>query len=180
MRFGAQHADRSNVFARIELLGKTPTRPRVEARANDWHPALASGYPVRLESPDMRLRLPLVCALVLGAGCATQTGRPYAGAEEAAVAEAELELDVPEHGFQVETLGTLIEPGEDIRWCETLRLPGGPNDAYPIDRIEAAGLAATAAPGKGSPWRWLCDKCSDPECEHRLFSALVSRGPTGS
>jgi hypothetical protein len=35
----------------------------------------------------------------------------------------------------------LIEPGEDIRWCETLRLPGGPNDAYPVDRIEAAMTA---------------------------------------
>ena len=23
---------------------------------------------------------------------------------------------------------------------------------------------------------WDCEKCSDPECEHRLFSALASRG----
>ena len=22
-------------------------------------------------------------------------------------------------------------------------------------------------------WQWPCDKCSDPDCEHRLFSALV-------
>ena len=22
-------------------------------------------------------------------------------------------------------------------------------------------------------WRWPCEKCSDPECEHRLFSALL-------
>jgi len=23
-------------------------------------------------------------------------------------------------------------------------------------------------------WRWSCDSCSDPECEHRLFSRLLS------
>ena len=22
-------------------------------------------------------------------------------------------------------------------------------------------------------WKWACDKCSDPECEHRLFTGLV-------
>ena len=25
-------------------------------------------------------------------------------------------------------------------------------------------------------WKWSCDKCSDPECEHRLFSDLVHPG----
>lgn len=34
------------------------------------------------------------------------------------------------------------------------------------------GNAARAA----TPWRWECDKCSDPGCEHRLFGALLSRG----
>jgi hypothetical protein len=24
-------------------------------------------------------------------------------------------------------------------------------------------------------WTWNCDKCSDPECEHRLFTALRGR-----
>jgi nicotinamide riboside kinase len=24
------------------------------------------------------------------------------------------------------------------------------------------------------PWVWSCDKCSDPDCEHRLFSALLT------
>ena len=100
----------------------------------------------------MRPRLLLVTAILLAAGCATQAGQPYAGAEGAEVVDVELELDAPEYGFQVETLGTLIEPGEDIRWCEALRLPGGPNDAYPIDRIEAAmavhgqDLIVSAAP----------------------------------
>ncbi len=25
------------------------------------------------------------------------------------------------------------------------------------------------------PWVWNCEKCSDPECEHRLFSGLLNR-----
>ena len=24
-------------------------------------------------------------------------------------------------------------------------------------------------------WTWSCDKCSDPECEHRLFTSLAAR-----
>jgi nicotinamide riboside kinase len=26
-----------------------------------------------------------------------------------------------------------------------------------------------------SRWRWPCEKCSDPECEHQLFSALLAK-----
>ncbi|MEJ8849720.1 ATP-binding protein [Variovorax rhizosphaerae] len=35
----------------------------------------------------------------------------------------------------------------------------------------------TGAPvrrGAASGWQWPCDKCSDPSCEHRLFSDLVA------
>jgi nicotinamide riboside kinase len=32
---------------------------------------------------------------------------------------------------------------------------------------------AQAAPGRRT-WAWTCDKCSDPACEHRLFSELVA------
>ena len=31
--------------------------------------------------------------------------------------------------------------------------------------------ASTVPQARGS-WRWLCDKCSDADCEHRLFSDL--------
>ncbi|MCE3272206.1 MAG: hypothetical protein K0S57_2603 [Ramlibacter sp.] len=27
----------------------------------------------------------------------------------------------------------------------------------------------------GKPWAWNCDKCSDPACEHRLFTRLVKQ-----
>jgi hypothetical protein len=29
-------------------------------------------------------------------------------------------------------------------------------------------------PVKQGPWVWACDSCSDPDCERRLFSALLS------
>jgi nicotinamide riboside kinase len=43
-------------------------------------------------------------------------------------------------------------------------------------RNALAGLPDPLRPPDTSPrraWTWQCDKCSDPECEHRLFSALV-------
>jgi nicotinamide riboside kinase len=37
------------------------------------------------------------------------------------------------------------------------------------------GLAPPPAgdPGSLRAWKWQCDKCSDPECEHRLFTSLT-------
>lgn len=29
-------------------------------------------------------------------------------------------------------------------------------------------------PGDKRPWVWACDSCSDPDCERRLFSALLA------
>jgi nicotinamide riboside kinase len=37
-----------------------------------------------------------------------------------------------------------------------------------------AAIDASLAPrGEARPWTWQCDKCSDPDCEHRLFRKLV-------
>lgn len=52
-----------------------------------------------------------------------------------------------------------------------------------LDSLSRGLPAAAAAPGRSPAnrqWRWVCEKCSDPECEHRLFSALAPRSPTGS
>jgi hypothetical protein len=27
----------------------------------------------------------------------------------------------------------------------------------------------------GPRWQWTCDKCGDPDCEHRLFTGLGAR-----
>lgn len=43
-------------------------------------------------------------------------------------------------------------------------------------RAEAAEAAdRQRTPGGARTWSWPCDKCSDPACEHRLFSDLVAR-----
>jgi len=41
-------------------------------------------------------------------------------------------------------------------------------------RNALAAIDASLAPRSAvRDWVWQCDKCSDPECEHRLFSRLV-------
>lgn len=37
------------------------------------------------------------------------------------------------------------------------------------------GRARGRADAKPTAWSWPCEKCSDPECEHRLFSDLIGR-----
>ena len=40
--------------------------------------------------------------------------------------------------------------------------------------VLAAGLVAREDDGAEGrrPWTWQCEKCSDPDCEHRLFTRL--------
>jgi nicotinamide riboside kinase len=47
--------------------------------------------------------------------------------------------------------------------------------APPADKIRARGQnrLKTTEEGKASTWQWICDKCSDADCEHRLFRDLV-------
>jgi nicotinamide riboside kinase len=37
------------------------------------------------------------------------------------------------------------------------------------------GIGETGAAPFARPWVWTCDKCSDPDCEHRLFTSLPLR-----
>jgi nicotinamide riboside kinase len=41
--------------------------------------------------------------------------------------------------------------------------------AVSVDKSCASGLFSTQ-----KPWTWNCEKCSDPVCEHRLFSGLLN------
>ncbi|NMM10585.1 MAG: hypothetical protein HHJ16_09960 [Polaromonas sp.] len=34
---------------------------------------------------------------------------------------------------------------------------------------------STRGGGKNSAWAWICDKCGDPQCEHLLLTALLTR-----
>lgn len=79
-----------------------------------------------------------LCLAILAAGCAAESGRSASGNALGDAVSAGLTLAAPARGFQLETLGVMIEPAEDIRWCEAIVLPGGPEDVYYIDRIEIA------------------------------------------
>jgi nicotinamide riboside kinase len=41
---------------------------------------------------------------------------------------------------------------------------------------QAANGPALPEPG-GARWQWVCDKCSDAQCEHQLFSRLLAGTP---
>ena len=44
-----------------------------------------------------------------------------------------------------------------------------------IDATAGSDAGRPAAPEGAATWSWACEKCSDPACEHRLFSDLVAR-----
>jgi nicotinamide riboside kinase len=48
------------------------------------------------------------------------------------------------------------------------------------ERLASALGAIDAVPrfadGAGATWVWNCEKCSDPQCEHRLFTRWVQAG----
>jgi len=73
-------------------------------------------------------------------GCASQTSskEPSEAYEQSENTVSELELALPEDGIQIEIQGNIIEPGDDIEWCEVVRLPGNPEKSYYINRIESA------------------------------------------
>lgn len=42
-------------------------------------------------------------------------------------------------------------------------------------RTSPCAPAKTPTQPKAAPWRWACDKCSDPACEHQLLTDLLAR-----
>ena len=87
--------------------------------------------------------------------------------------------------------------GLDVAWVADGLQRDGPHVREPVDALVRAALAKAGVPyrvvyghgeerlpnaltaitGMRAPaptgtWKWTCDKCSDPECEHRLFTGL--------
>ena len=84
----------------------------------------------------MRLLLSLVIFVV--AACAAEAGSMPSQEDRLAARNIELSLEVPEQGFQVSTVGRFLEPGDELRTCEVVQLPGTADDVYYVGRIEAA------------------------------------------
>lgn len=49
--------------------------------------------------------------------------------------------------------------------------------AQALDAVNPPQPQPTSATRRGgkSAWTWVCDKCSDPSCEHRLLSDLLAQ-----
>jgi len=41
-------------------------------------------------------------------------------------------------------------------------------------RHSPGAMSSPDSAAKTRPWVWVCDKCSDPQCEHRLLSDLLA------
>ena len=86
----------------------------------------------------LRTSLALLSFVILVAGCATQAGAGFDDADEDVLEPVDLALSPPERGLQLTTHPLRVEPGEDIRWCEVVQLPGAPGERLYVDRLELA------------------------------------------
>jgi nicotinamide riboside kinase len=97
--------------------------------------------------------------------------------------------------------GVTLVTGLDLPWVADGLQRDGPHVRSPIDaqvrellgkagigyrvvygtgeerlRNALAAIDASLAPKSAArSWIWQCDKCSDPDCEHRLFTGLTAR-----
>lgn len=86
------------------------------------------------------LPLCFAASTLIAAACASETGTEAPAEAQGARVNAEvsgLALEAPEHGFQVESPGVWIEPGDDVRMCEVIVLPGDEADVYHVNRIQS-------------------------------------------
>ena len=88
-------------------------------------------------------------------------------------------LDLPWQADGIQRDGPAMRERVDARLREVLQREGvGFSMVYGQGPQRLAGALAVLEPGASAiaktsgAWRWLCDKCSDSECEHRLFSDL--------
>jgi nicotinamide riboside kinase len=94
-------------------------------------------------------------------------------------------LDLPWVGDGFQRDGVAMRARVDQRLREVLNQYGivfstvyGKGEARSQSALQAIGYAL-GTPGPDRPrsaWKWPCEKCSDPLCEHRLFSALLDKG----
>jgi nicotinamide riboside kinase len=88
-------------------------------------------------------------------------------------------LDLPWQADDIQRDGPAMRERVDARLREVLQREGlafcmvygnGPERMASALAVLEPGASALAQTSRA--WRWLCDKCSDSDCEHRLFSDL--------
>lgn len=90
-------------------------------------------------------------------------------------------LDLPWQADGIQRDGPAMRERIDARLRDVLQQAGLPfNLVYGQGPKRLASAIAALEPSQAdisretAAWRWLCDKCSDANCEHRLFSDLQS------
>lgn len=72
-----------------------------------------------------------------------------------------------------ETAYQVIYGSDEESLAQLLRAIG--NLAQPTGIEAVPDSEKVRSPGGTPPWVWLCDKCSDPQCEHRLLTDLIDQ-----
>lgn len=143
----------------IALLGASPTETSPLARALERSVA-ASGWPVVIVTQTGSALLPAAAPgydLVLLTGL--ETWMASAEATDAAIRAALVEAGMAYHVLYGNSSERLAQA------CEAIK------NLLPRSEPPAQAQASR----KPTPWVWLCDKCSDPQCEHRLLTALLAQ-----
>jgi hypothetical protein len=110
--------------------------------------------------------------LILLMGFEARTGCDFPPAHELCPSVAEAEDAVIRAGLASAGLGYQVLYGPpQARLAQAIQAI-----ACQLQRPAALEDSATGRPQaeKAPPWVWLCDKCSDSQCEHRLLTALRS------
>lgn len=127
----------------------------------------------------------------------TTFARIQAAAQKAGFDGHLLHLAIPAQAAQValcdsvlligQASGTKAILAEHTRFRDALSQAGRPYQViYALDEDQLVELIACniafmqgrQVPSKHSPrsqWVWACDKCSDPQCEHRLLTDLIQQ-----
>ena len=137
----------------------------------------ASGWPAAIVSIDNPALAPelashdLILLMGLDIGSTARLAQEAADQQiRAALAHANIAYPVI-YGLGEERLHHAIQA------CKSLLK----QDTQLSETTMAAPPASVEAGKKARQWVWMCEKCSDPACEHRLLSDLLaSRGAAGA
>lgn len=132
-------------------------------KASGWHALLSLPGNAPADTTNLcAFDLVLLCGLYPVAPCAIEAHDPVLEAQDLSI-RARLALAAV--AYQV-LYGTAEERLVQALNAIKSLLPR----AQPS--LRSKGLAGSV---KKQPWVWMCEKCSDPQCEHQLLTALLAQ-----
>lgn len=141
---------------------------------------LAATLEIAIHALDAKIRITTADAASFPASFAGIDLVLLAGLESCAPAHGK---DKPQAAHGSETADGLIRAALALAGVSYRVLYGtaGERTAHALHAVQSLLPAATLPKStirqggpKKQPWVWMCDKCSDPQCEHRLLTALLA------